>query len=162
VAGDGSGIGGAKAADAAGEIAAFGVMQSLGRMSAGAAQHASENARTRHRRALAIRPLLDTLYRPRLRCCAPADDTIVCRCEAVTARAIRTAIQEGARDPNHVKAQTRCGMGACLGRQCGTITAQLVAQATGRSVDEVGLFRARPPLRPITLGQLASLAASQT
>ncbi len=46
------------------------------------------------------------------------DDTIVCRCERVTAGEIRTLIRQGYRDMNAIKAITRAGMGACGGKTC--------------------------------------------
>ena len=158
VAGDGGGIGGAKAACAAGEVVANGIAKSLEKLSADQARDASVEARSRHAQAIALRPMLDAMYPPRAQGAEPLDDTIVCRCEAVTAGAIRTAIEAGAHDPNHIKAQTRCGMGPCLGRQCGTVATRILAKAIGKPVDAVGLSRVRPPLRPITLAELASLA----
>ncbi len=46
------------------------------------------------------------------------DDEIVCRCERVTASELRGLIRAGIRDMNHLKAVTRCGMGACGGKTC--------------------------------------------
>jgi sarcosine oxidase, subunit alpha len=46
------------------------------------------------------------------------DDTIVCRCERVTAGEIRTLIRQGYHDINAIKAITRAGMGACGGKTC--------------------------------------------
>jgi len=46
------------------------------------------------------------------------DDTIVCRCERVTAGEIRALIRQGYRDINEIKAVTRAGMGACGGKTC--------------------------------------------
>jgi NADPH-dependent 2,4-dienoyl-CoA reductase/sulfur reductase-like enzyme/Fe-S-cluster-containing hydrogenase component 2/bacterioferritin-associated ferredoxin len=48
----------------------------------------------------------------------PPDEAIVCRCERVTAGEIRTAIQNGIRDINQLKALTRAGMGACGSKTC--------------------------------------------
>ena len=47
-----------------------------------------------------------------------ADDTIVCRCERVTAGEIRKLIREGVRDINEIKAVTRAGMGSCGAKTC--------------------------------------------
>ncbi len=46
------------------------------------------------------------------------DDTIVCRCERVTAGEIRVLIREGYRDVNEIKAVSRAGMGACGAKTC--------------------------------------------
>lgn len=160
VAGDGGGIGGARAAGAAGEIVAYGMARVLGRLSGAAARAGAARPRRLRARALAIRPLLDTLHRARREVAAPADETVVCRCEDITAGTIRAAAKAGARDPNQVKAITRCGMGPCLGRQCGAIASRIIADTLGRSMAETGLSRVRPPLRPITLAQLAALGGS--
>jgi hypothetical protein len=40
---------------------------------------------------------------------------------------------------------------------CAASIARLVAKATGREIVDVPSQRVRPPLKPITLGELASL-----
>ncbi len=57
------------------------------------------------------KPLSETIARL-------SDDTIVCRCERVTAGEIRALIRQGYRDINAIKAITRAGMGACGGKTC--------------------------------------------
>lgn len=79
------------------------------------------------------------------------DETIVCRCEDVTAGVIRDAARAGADDVNLVKRWTRAGMGLCQGRTCQPAIAELVAMAAHRDVPEVGRFRPRPPIRPIPM-----------
>jgi len=46
------------------------------------------------------------------------NETIVCRCEHVTADEIRTLIRSGVRDINQIKAVTKATMGACGGKTC--------------------------------------------
>lgn len=87
----------------------------------------------------------------------PPDETIVCRCEELTAGDIRRAARIGQPGPNQVKSYTRAGMGPCQGRQCGYTVAHIVAAEERRPVSEVGFYRIRPPLKPLTLGELASL-----
>lgn len=161
VAGDGAGIGGARAAVARGDLAAIGIARRLGRLGEAAARQAAAPRRVALARALAVRPLLDALYPPPLAAAAIADDTIVCRCEEVTAGRIRAAARGGRGGPNHVKAETRAGMGACQGRQCGLSVTSLVAAETGQDPAATGFFRIRPPMRPVTLGELAGLAARE-
>jgi hypothetical protein len=48
-------------------------------------------------------------------------------------------------------------MGPCQGRLCGLTVTEVIAQARGVSPAEVGHYRIRPPLKPITLEQLAAL-----
>jgi len=46
------------------------------------------------------------------------DDTIICRCERVTAGEIRRLIREGVRDISEIKAVTRTSMGSCGAKTC--------------------------------------------
>ena len=46
------------------------------------------------------------------------DDTIICRCERVTAGEIRALIKQGYRDINEIKAVTRACMGSCGAKAC--------------------------------------------
>jgi len=54
-----------------------------------------------------------------------ADDTIVCRCERVTAAEIRELIRQGYRDINEIKAVSRAGMGACGAKTCSELIHRL-------------------------------------
>ena len=90
----------------------------------------------------------------------PQGDTIVCRCENVTARQVVDAVRIGCIGPNQVKAFLRCGMGPCQGRFCGLTVTELIARERKVSSGAVGHFRARFPVKPITLGELASLPTS--
>lgn len=86
-------------------------------------------------------------------------DTVVCRCEEVTAARIRAAVDDlGAVDPRAVKLYARPGMGLCQGRVCGYATACLVAAANRRkpSADDLLGMAARPVAQPLTLGALAA------
>ena len=101
--------------------------------------------------------MLDALYPPRAGIFAPADDTIVCRCEELTAGDIRKGAAIGQPGLNQLKSYTRAGMGPCQGRQCGYTVAHIGAAEQKRPVAEMGFYRIRPPLKPLTLGELASL-----
>ena len=157
VAGDGAGIAGATAAVLRGELAALRIAERLGRTNAQAAETAAAPLLLRLGRELALRPFLDALFKPRPQIFAPSDDTIVCRCEEITAGGIRAMVEVGQPGPNQVKAFTRAGMGPCQGRQCGYTVTRILAAAEGRSAADVGFYRVRPPLKPITLGELAGL-----
>ena len=158
VAGDGAGIGGARAACVRGELAAIGVALKARKVSPEKADADARGLSLRLARELATRPLLDAMYPPRASAFNPSDDTIVCRCEELTAGDIRRAAAIGRPGPNQIKSFTRAGMGPCQGRQCGYTVAHIVAQMQDRPVAEVGFYRIRPPLKPLTLGELATLA----
>lgn len=160
IAGDGAGIAGAKAALLRGELAAIRIASKLGRLDWHAADDAAKPVRRRLSRELAARPFLDALFRPRRSVFAPADKTIVCRCEEITAAQVRAMATIGQPGPNQVKAALRTGMGPCQGRQCGYSIMQILASAQGRQPEDVGFFHIRPPLKPITLGELAAMASA--
>lgn len=79
------------------------------------------------------------------------DTTVVCRCEEVTAGAIRAARADGAHDHRQVKQLTRAGMGWCQGRMCGPAVHCLTAR--GRAYEPAERLVATP----VTLGALADL-----
>lgn len=155
VAGDGAAIGGALVAALQGELVGLGVAQALMRCTPAQIADRAATLRGDIRRHLAIRPFLNRQYRPRDENRVPADEVVVCRCEEVTAGAIRAQVALGCVGPNQTKSFSRCGMGPCQGRQCGLTVTEVIAEASGLSPREVGYYRIRPPLKAITLGQLA-------
>jgi thioredoxin reductase/bacterioferritin-associated ferredoxin len=155
VAGDGGGIGGWHVAELQGRMAGLRAASALTAVNNADAINA---IRLALRPWLAVRPLLDALYQPRAAIMTPADDVVVCRCEEKTAGDILRAVAAGALGPNQVKSFTRCGMGSCQGRQCLTTLTTLVAEARGVEPQEVGHLHIRPPLKPLTLGELAALS----
>lgn len=139
-AGEVCGIGGHDAARIEGAIA--------GHAAAGdeAAARALHPARQRARR---FSTLLETHFAldPRVRGLADAD-TIVCRCEDVPLSAL-----SGYADARAAKLATRCGMGACQGRICGTALAEL---------DRFPRAGLRPPIFPARLTTLADADFAST
>ncbi|MEV6118467.1 NAD(P)/FAD-dependent oxidoreductase [Streptomyces sp. NPDC052109] len=148
-AGETTGIGGAALALAEGHIAGRSI---AARLSGGVPdpQTWAPAARVRSRQR-AFFAALEAVYAP------PAgwadritDDTVVCRCEEVTAGRVRTAAGPlGAGDLRTVKLLTRAGMGWCQGRMC----APAVAGLTGCPLTA----DRRPFARPVPLGVLAGL-----
>ena len=160
IAGDGAGIGGAEAAVFRGRIAARAAVDALA--PAAAAKLASMAAlRTGLARAERGRVFLDTLFRPLPQFRIPSGDTIVCRCEEVTANDILDSVAIGATGPNQLKAYRRTGMGPCQGRLCGLTVTELMAQARGKSPQEIGYYRLRAPVKPITLAELAAVPKTE-
>ena len=158
VAGDGAGIAGGTAAAERGRIAAIAVVRALKPEAKIADPQA---ARQRLQREEIGRAFLDELYRPVADLRLPEGDTIVCRCEEVTAQQVRETARMGCEGPNQMKAFLRCGMGPCQGRLCGLTVTELIADVRGTTPEEVGYYRLRPPVKPITLGELASLPISE-
>ncbi|MCK4492685.1 MAG: FAD-dependent oxidoreductase [Methylococcales bacterium] len=159
IAGDGGGINGAKAAEYAGEMTALQVVCLLGGIDQQQRNQFAKQAKKAKKSERHIRPFLERWFAvSEVLLSRVEDETLICRCEEVSAGEIREAIHQGHDDSNQVKFITRCGMGACQGRQCANAVAHIVASETGKSVKESGLYRGRPPVTPITIGQLAALA----
>ena len=156
VAGEVAGIGGAHAAMAEGRLAALGAARQLGKEVSSQALADAQRERSRHRRfadlvaeVFAIKPRVRELI---------TEDTIVCRCEEVNARAVRGAALQWGANVNFVKGITRCGMGYCQGRICGPLVEDLTAAALGVPPQDVESFHVRSPIKPVTVSELASLS----
>jgi NADPH-dependent 2,4-dienoyl-CoA reductase/sulfur reductase-like enzyme len=156
-AGDLAGIAGAKAACLRGDLAAIGIAQRLGRIGCAEARQEARPDRKRLALATSARPFLDRVYRPRPNALLPGDSAMACRCEEVTVGEIRALCRTGRGDPNRIKAFSRAGMGACQGRMCNYVVASVLADETGIPPSAIGLYRVRPPFKPVTLEELARL-----
>lgn len=157
VAGDGAGIAGGTAAAERGRIAALAAVQAL---RPDAPVPNAQMIRNTLARQEMGRAFLDTLYQPAPAFRLPVGDTVVCRCEEVTAKQVRDSADLGCEGPNQMKAFLRCGMGPCQGRLCGLTVTELIAEQRRSTPSEVGYYRLRPPVKPITLAELASLPKS--
>jgi len=155
VAGDGGGIAGAQAAEAQGELSALAIAAQLGAIDQTTRNRSAAPLLRRLAEVRRIRPFLDTLYRPRDENRVPRDDVLVCRCEEVTAGDVRRFVELGCQGPNQAKSFGRCGMGPCQGRLCGLTVTEVIADALKVSPATVGYYRIRPPIKPLTLGELA-------
>jgi NADPH-dependent 2,4-dienoyl-CoA reductase/sulfur reductase-like enzyme len=162
VAGDGAFVHGGMAAQLKGSLAALDIAATLEALPRHKNNDAAHRIRGRLYAELAPRPFVDALYQPRPNLYRLPPDTLVCRCEAVTAGDIRQAIDEGCRDPNEIKAITRCGMGPCQGRMCGSALAEFTADFLKLETFDLNSLRIRPPVRNISLEELAGLSLLET
>jgi D-hydroxyproline dehydrogenase subunit alpha len=164
VAGEITGIAGAEQSIEEGRLAALGILTDLGGLSAREIGKRAAGVR----RHLAARRRFTAVVRRRfgLRADALAElataDTVVCRCEDVTAGVLREAL---AANPHlgtldAVKLLTRVGMGPCQGRMCQHTVTQIMAASTGRPPADLGPYRARLPVKPIPLAALAAAQVS--
>jgi NADPH-dependent 2,4-dienoyl-CoA reductase/sulfur reductase-like enzyme/bacterioferritin-associated ferredoxin len=158
VAGDGAGIAGGTAAAERGRIAAIAAVRAL---KPDASVPDPQAVRQSLQREEMGRAFLDWLNRPADSFRQPEGDTLVCRCEEVTAKQVRDTADMGCEGPNQMKAFLRCGMGPCQGRLCGLTVTELIAVQRKSTPEEVGYYRLRPPVKPITLAELASLPISE-
>jgi D-hydroxyproline dehydrogenase subunit alpha len=162
VAGESAGIGGANAAMLGGRAAGLSAAAHVGRLPG--ATFRSELAHTsRQRQGEARFGAVTTL------CFAPPDglyrtipdETPICRCEEVTAGQVHAAISAGARSLDALKPAVRTGQGLCQGRTCGPLLARMLAARAGTSPEAAGLFRARPPVKPVPLASIAGFSGSE-
>ena len=155
LAGDGSGIAGADAAEAAGHRAALALLSDIGHSIDTAQQRQWTHGLALAERTRTFRQGIESAFAaPPLWLKTANDALIVCRCEEVSAGDIRRAVSDGAIEMNRVKALCRAGMGRCQGRMCGAATARIVADARRCTIAEVGRWRAQPPLKPIPFGSV--------
>jgi hypothetical protein len=70
---------------------------------------------------------------------------------------VRAAARTGCQGMNQLKAYTRCGMGPCQGRMCGPVGLEVLAAARGIPVSAVEPLRTRFPIKPVSVGELASV-----
>ena len=144
-AGETTGIGGAALSLAEGEIAGRSAAARL----RGQEPQPSTAAQKTKKRLTAFAHAIESAYAP-----SPnwptriTDETVLCRCEEVTAGSVREAVHElGATDLRTVKLLTRAGMGWCQGRICSPGVA---------GVADCPLTPVRTPFpRPVPLGALA-------
>ncbi|HVC63084.1 MAG TPA: FAD-dependent oxidoreductase [Acetobacteraceae bacterium] len=153
-AGDGAAPGGARVAMARGRLAGLAAARDLGR-------HAPDDpaARTALARALAFQDALWRVFRlPRWHPDTLPDETVVCRCEEVTAGRLRAELAGGLTSLPALKKATRAGMGRCQGRFCAATIARLCPDAP----DDGSFAAPRAPLRPVAAAPLMFAAPEFT
>ncbi len=139
-AGEATGIGGLELSLIEGQIAGFAATGNLREAEKFfAARRKAQRFAELLNQTFALRDELKTL---------PQSDTIICRCEDVTLERLQQHAEWRA-----AKLHTRCGMGPCQGRVCGTAVEFLL----GWKNESV-----RPPAFPVRLASLAATTQNQT
>jgi NADPH-dependent 2,4-dienoyl-CoA reductase/sulfur reductase-like enzyme len=153
LAGDGARALGADAAELAGRLAACAVLSDFG---APPPRGEIDRLRRALRRMARFRAGLERAFPwPAGLAAALPDDVLLCRCEAVTAGALRRAAADfGAADVNRLKALTRIGMGRCQGRFCGPAATEALSAMLDVDVEEVGRLRGQAPVKPLPLATM--------
>lgn len=157
-AGDGAGVAGALVAVEEGRIAGITAAERAGMLGSAEADRRRAPAAARLRSLARVREVLDEMSRLRPGLTELATpETTACRCEEVSIAEVDGALAHGARDLQAVKLLTRLGMGPCQGRNCAPAMALHVAHLAGEGPEAMGRINPRPPIRPATVGALASL-----
>lgn len=146
LAGDGARVRGADAAERSGRLAALAALQDLGTPVEGVERLRAELARFT-RFAAGLR---EAFPWPAKFAVSLPDETIVCRCEAITAGELRRVVHAtGAQEANRAKAFSRVGMGRCQGRYCAHAGAEIIAAAACVPLSSVGRLRGQAPVKPL-------------
>lgn len=82
-------------------------------------------------------------------------ETIICRCERITAGEIRALIHSGVRDINQIKAITKATMGSCGGKTCLSLIKQIFKEE-GVPLEEITDPESRPVFVEIPLFTLSN------
>ncbi len=158
VAGDVAGVSGAAAALAKGNIVGLGVCNALGKISQSQRNTMSQKYKCTLLRCQMMQDFTEALFTPNPEALLPEDDTIVCRCEEITAKTLKDVILSGCYSTDAVKAQCRSGMGYCQGRMCSNTVAELIASVHAIPLENLQSYTARPPLFPLDMGELAEMS----
>lgn len=146
LAGDGASIGGSVVAELAGARAALALLEDEGLLRDPLEGIMIERSLAREAR---FRAALERAFPyPHALAAAMPDDTLLCRCEAITAAEMRAS---AAPELNRGKALTRIGMGRCQGRVCAPPAAEVLAAAIGCDIAEVGRLRGQMPVKPVVM-----------
>ncbi|GAB3626792.1 pyridine nucleotide-disulfide oxidoreductase [Pandoraea terrae] len=150
LAGDGMRVRGADAAERSGRLAALTVLRDLGvTMPHDDAPRLRAELARFTRFAAGLRAAFPW---PARFAAALPDETIVCRCEGITAGELRRVVRDaGAIEANRAKAFSRVGMGRCQGRFCGHAGAEVIAAAAAVPLAAVGRLRGQAPVKPLPL-----------
>jgi len=159
LAGDGAGIQGADAAEWAGELAGLALIEDRQlKQHANHAKRSQELAAYLQKRIAFGLGLNMAFQDPGNWAQHTQDETVICRCEEITAGDIRQSAQStAAQDLNRLKAMCRVGMGRCQGRMCGPAAALVLADCTHQSIEKVGRLRGQAPIKPIPFVQNPAL-----
>lgn len=79
-------------------------------------------------------------------------ESIVCRCEDVTAEEIAAALDNGADTLKQIKFNTRISMGPCQGKTCISLVMKELSVKTKTPVNDLQAPTYRQPIRPIKIG----------
>ncbi len=73
-------------------------------------------------------------------------NVIICRCQDISLDEVEAAIEAGVTHPEQLKRYLHIGMGSCQGRTCSTLVLRILANKTGKRMNERQSTSKRPPL----------------
>jgi NADPH-dependent 2,4-dienoyl-CoA reductase/sulfur reductase-like enzyme len=156
LAGDGLRILGADGAEVAGRLAAAACLQDLDLQ----APDVAADRRRLQQLSRFARGIAEAFPWPAEAAAGLPDETVICRCEGVTAAMLRETVDFGGGEVNRAKSLGRVGMGRCQGRYCELAAAETVAARAGQACARgAGRLRGQAPVRPAPVGALLQNAA---
>ena len=156
-AGEITGVGGALKSIAEGKIAALTILKKFEKIHENEYRRQLKTLTRERKRHLEFVHYFNSLYRiPGGALLDIPDDTVVCRCEDITMGDIKKGIAAGYINPQALKSGMRVSMGNCQGRTCSPVVYDILSLLTGQSLEAMGPFKARPPLKPISIQALAN------
>lgn len=158
LAGDGLRILGADGAEVAGRLAAAACLQDLGLP----VPNVAADRRRLGRLARFAQGVATSFPWPAEAAAGLPAATVICRCEGVTAGALRETVGFGGGEVNRAKSLGRVGMGRCQGRYCELAAAEIVATCAGYGgAREAGRLRGQAPVRPAPITALIQDAVAE-
>lgn len=161
LAGDAGYVHGGDASIIKGTLAGIDAARRLGVITKSEASFRSKDCLNKLRLTKFARGFLRYVFAPNPHIFDVPDSTTVCRCESVTAGEIRQVVLESNSDVNEVKLYSRCGMGPCQGRMCGSALAEITASTLSTSPKKVGSLQVRQPFRPVSLENYCDLTTGE-
>jgi NADPH-dependent 2,4-dienoyl-CoA reductase/sulfur reductase-like enzyme len=150
LAGDGAGVGGADWSEVQGRLAGLHAAWSLNHTDCKQLDEFCHGWARAKRKIEAYLVQFHKIFTPldgHYRAITP--ETVICRCEGVTAGELSARMKLGERDLTALK-PTRLGMGPCQGRGCEAIAAELL-RLDGVAPETLKPLNLRPPLIPMPL-----------
>jgi D-hydroxyproline dehydrogenase subunit alpha len=158
-AGEITGVGGGEKGIIEGNIAALSVLNSINLLKNLSYKKRLGRLIKKRRRFLQLGKFLNRLWAiPPKMWDTIGNDSIICRCEDITMAEIRQSINNGFVTSNALKKATRCSMGNCQGRTCGSVIYDiLLAHNQLETANKLSPFSIRAPVKPISFEMLAKL-----
>ncbi len=157
-AGETTGIGGALKSINEGEITSLSVLNKFGLVKDEIFQKKLKILTGERKNHLRFAHFFNTLYGIREEeILNIPDETIVCRCEDVTMKEIKSSIDKGFITPSALKTSSRAGMGNCQGRTCGPVIYDLLNILNKLKNRENEPFTNRPPLKLVKIDSLVNI-----
>ena len=152
ITGDGAGISGAIAAEDKGELAACALLKDQNIINEKEFNNMTNKILNRLKRyEIFAKGIAELNSTPTSLIKNINDNTILCRCEDITKKDIKNAVNNGAKNLNQIKSWTRFGMGPCQGRTCQYSVAKVASEQLKCNVKDLGYLTGRTPLRPFPL-----------